>query len=204
MKIHTLIFDLGGVLVDWNPAYLFRKIFDDPAEIHYFLTKVCTPEWNAEQDAGRPIATATEMLINQFPDYANPIRAYYDRWTEMVAGPIQDTVHVLDTIKSRGEHRLLALTNWSHETFPYALETFPFLSHFEGILVSGLEGLKKPDPAIFQLMIQRYQLNNLDGVLFIDDNAENIDTAKALGFQVIHFQRTDQLKSKLLDFGIRS
>jgi 2-haloacid dehalogenase len=200
--IHTIIFDLGGVLVDWNPAYLYRKIFSDEAEMHYFLTHVCSPAWNNEQDAGRTIATATELLVRDFPHYRDQIEAYYGRWTEMIAGPIAGTVDVLTALKEQQRVRLLALTNWSHETFPYALRHFPFLAHFEGILVSGHEQLKKPDPAIFELMISRYQLGELAGVLFIDDNAENIETAAALGIKTIHFVSPDLLKSSLISYGV--
>lgn len=194
--IQTIVFDLGGVLIDWNPAYLYRKIFSDESSMDYFFKEICTSHWNEQQDAGRPLAAATQVLVDQFPGYEAEIRAYYGRWTEMLGGPIEGTVDLLQQIHTRGKHRLYALTNWSDETFPVAWERYEFLRLFEGILVSGAEKLKKPDPKIYQLLLKRYQIEP-HTALFIDDNLNNVAAAKAEGMQAIHFQSPDQLRSFL-------
>lgn len=199
--IDTVIFDLGGVLIDWNPHRLYKKIFEDEKERNYFLTEVCSPDWNAEQDAGRPLAEATQILLDQFPDYKNEIKAYYDRWTEMLGGEIQGTVKILEHLHRVKTHKLFALTNWSHETFPYALENFPFLQLFEGILVSGDEKLKKPDAEIYHLTLKRFKIIPQHAV-FIDDSLKNIEAANILGINGIHFQSPEQLKRDLEVFGI--
>lgn len=201
-QIHTLIFDIGGVLIDWNPARLYRKIFEDEKERNYFLQEVCSPDWNAEQDAGRPWAEATEILVAQFPHYVQEIRAYSQRWTEMIGGTIPGTVHILKTLHRQNNRRLLALTNWSAETFPYALDNFPFLHLFEGILVSGQEKLKKPDPRIYRLLISRYGIEEPDKALFIDDNADNVASARQVGLQAVQFTSPAQLEEDLGRNGI--
>ncbi len=201
-QIHTLIFDIGGVLVDWNPAYLYRKIFSDESELNYFLSEVCSPEWNAEQDAGRPVEEATELLVNQFPHYETEIRAYYQRWTEMIGGIISDTVHILESLHRQNNRRLLALTNWSHETFPYAWENYPFLHLFEGILVSGQEKMKKPDPRIFHLLIERYAITEPARALFIDDIADNVASARQTGLQAVQFTSPTRLREDLAWHGV--
>lgn len=200
-QIHTIIFDIGGVLVDWNPAYLYRKIFEDEAELNYFLREVCSPSWNAEQDAGRSWAEAIDALIAQHPGYELEIRAYYQRWTEMIGGIIAGTVHILESLHRQNSRRLLALTNWSAETFPYALDNFPFLQLFEGILVSGQEKLKKPDLRIYHLLIDRYGIEP-SGALFIDDIPENVESARAAGLHAVRFHSPEQLREDLARYGI--
>ncbi len=195
--MHTIIFDLGGVLVDWNPEYLYRKIIPDEAERHYFLREICSPEWNAMQDAGRLLAEATSSLVTKFPHYTPQIEAYYGRWTEMVGGPIQGTIKILETIAHQKRHRLLALTNWSQETFPYALERYDFLKHFEGILVSGEEKLIKPDRRIFELFFQRYNIKDPAGALFIDDNIANVEAARNAGLHAVQFRSPESLSQYL-------
>ncbi|MBK8706846.1 MAG: HAD family phosphatase [Saprospiraceae bacterium] len=199
--INTVVFDLGGVLIDWNPEYVFRQIFEDEAERRYFLTEVCSPHWNEQQDAGRTMQEATEWLVERFPDYESQIRAYYGRWQEMLGGSIPETVEILNQLREQNSHRLLALTNWSAETFPTALEMFDFLHHFEGILVSGHEKLIKPDPRIYHLLIDRYGLNPGKS-LFIDDNPKNVEGARAVGLQAVHFQSPGQLREDLEERGI--
>ncbi|NUQ23764.1 MAG: HAD family phosphatase [Saprospiraceae bacterium] len=199
--IHTVVFDLGGVLIDWNPEYVYRQIFEDEAERRYFLTEVCSPHWNEQQDAGRTLQEATEWLVERFPDYESQIRAYYGRWQEMLGGAIPETVEILNQLREQNSHRLLALTNWSAETFPTALEMFDFLHHFEGILVSGHEKLIKPDPRIYHLLIERYGLNPGES-LFIDDNPRNVEGARAVGLQAVHFQSPRQLREDLSVLGI--
>lgn len=200
-QIDTIIFDLGGVLIDWNPRYLYRQIFDTEADVEGFLRDVVTMDWNEEQDGGRSLAEATELLIKSFPQWEEEISAYYGRWEEMLGGPIESTVEILSHLRSQGTYRLLALTNWSSETFPIALERYDFLHWFEGILVSGLEQLKKPDPQIYQLLIDRYQLD-LDCCVFIDDNKRNIDAAIVEGIDSIHFTNPDLLRTDLLNKGV--
>ncbi len=196
-NIHTIIFDLGGVLVDWNPAYLYRKIFPDEEEMNFFLREICSPEWNAMQDAGRPLAEATATLVAQYPHYKPQIESYYGRWTEMVNGIFQGTVDILESLARKKSYRLLALTNWSQETFPFALRHYDFLKHFEGILVSGEEKLIKPDPRIFELFLQRYDIKDPGGALFIDDNVANVETAKRIGLQAILFESPSLLEQAL-------
>ena len=197
VNIETIIFDLGGVLIDWNPRHLFRKIFDDQKEMEHFRSEICTPDWNEQQDAGRSLAEATSILVEQFPEYSNQIKAFYGRWEEMLGGPIEDTVELLEQLKTRNNHRIYALTNWSAETFPIALERYDFLQLFEGILVSGEEKLKKPDPRIYQLILERYDINP-EKALFIDDSLRNVKAAAEMGIHTIHFQSPEDLKAELL------
>lgn len=200
-SIDTIIFDIGGVLIDWNPEYLFRQVFDDEEEMHYFFREVCTPEWNAQQDAGRPLAEATEWLLERHPEYEAEIRAYYGRWEEMLGGALEDTVRLLERLHSQGSHRLYALTNWSHETFPVALQRFPFLHLFEGIVVSGAEKLAKPDPRIYHTLLDRYKVQ-AQSATFIDDNAHNVATAREVGLHAIHFRSPQLLEEELRELGV--
>ncbi|HMQ49149.1 MAG TPA: HAD family phosphatase [Saprospiraceae bacterium] len=200
-KIDTVIFDLGGVLIDWNPEYVFRQVFDDEAEMRYFFDHICTHDWNILQDAGRPLAEATEWLVERHPEYESQIRDYYGRWEDMLGGPIEETVQILEELRAKKEHRLYALTNWSAETFPVALERYGFLHYFEGIVVSGVERLIKPDPRIYELLIQRYEVQ-AHRAIFIDDNFKNAKGAEAVGLHAIHFQHANQLRSELEQRGI--
>ena len=175
-QINTIIFDLGGVLIDWNPEYVFREVIPDDDRRNYFFQHICTHDWNIEQDAGRPLAVATEMLVREFPDWETEIRTYYDRWEDMLGGPIHDTVDILRSLRDQKKHRLLALTNWSGETFPVALGLYDFLHWFEGIVVSGDEGTRKPFPDIYQLLLDRYGVTPQHAV-FIDDNLHNVRAA---------------------------
>src|SRR5215213_3671959 len=149
MNINAIIFDLGGVLIDWNPSYVFDKMIPDEKRKRHFFENVCTPDWNEEQDAGRSLKEATEELVTKFPDHEENIRAYYDRWAEMLGGPIHGTVEVLRDLKDAGI-KLYALTNWSQETFPVALDRYEFLHWFHGRIVSGEEKTRKPFLQIYQ------------------------------------------------------
>lgn len=197
----TIIFDLGGVLVDWNPEYLYTKIIPDTERRRYFFDNICTHDWNIEQDAGRPLATATEHLVAQWPDWEPEIRAYYDRWTEMLGGPIHDTVELLRDLRNQNNTRLLALTNWSAETFPIALERYEFLHWFEGIVVSGTEQTRKPFADIYQILLDRYTVNPAHAV-FIDDSLKNVQGAEAVGIHGIHFQSAAALRERLKELKI--
>lgn len=197
----TIIFDLGAVLIDWNPRHLYRKIFKTEEEISWFLENICTSEWNDEQDAGRSFEEATEVLVAKHPEWEEPVRAWYGRWRETIQGPIHETVDILKTIKESNGYRLYALTNWSAETFPWALNTFEFLHWFEGIVVSGVEKIKKPQPEFYQILFDRYNVNPRNSV-FIDDNEKNIETGKTIGLTTIHFKSPTQLYAELNQLGI--
>jgi 2-haloacid dehalogenase len=201
MKINTVIFDLGGVLIDWNPRYLYRKIFQTEEEIDWFLKNICTSEWNDQQDAGRTFAEATAELVAKFPEHELPIRAWYDRWQETIQGSIAGTVEILRVIKNSGKFRLYALTNWSAESFPWAKENFEFLNWFEGIAVSGVEKTRKPFPEFYRLLLDRYQINPSQAV-FIDDSHRNILGGEAVGIKGIHFQSPEQLRLDLNRHGV--
>jgi 2-haloacid dehalogenase len=202
MQFNTIIFDLGGVLIDWNPEYVFRHVIPDNERRRFFFDQVCTHEWNIEQDAGRPLNVATEMLVEEWPDWEPEIRAYYGRWEEMLGGPIHDTVALLDTLKKDKRYRLLALTNWSAETFPVALERYDFLHWFEGIVVSGTEKTRKPFADIYELLLNRYQVEARQAV-FIDDSLKNVEGAEGTGIKGIHFQGAAQLRQVLEQNGFR-
>jgi len=197
----TIIFDLGAVLIDWNPRYLYRKIFKTEQEISWFLENICTSEWNDEQDAGRSFEEATAELISKHPEWETPIRAWYERWQETIPGPIHETVDILKILKESEKYRLYALTNWSAQTFPWALDTFDFLHWFEGIVVSGVEKMKKPQPEFYQILFDRYKVDP-QKTLFIDDNAKNIVGGKLVGLTTIHFSSAAQLQDELNQYGI--
>ncbi len=202
-KIETIIFDLGGVLIDWNPKYVYREIFNgDEKKVDWFLDTICTSDWNVEQDAGRTFKDATEFLISQHPQYEQWIRIYYDRWEDMLGGPIQDSVLLLEKLKKVNTHQLYALTNWSDEAFPVALQRYDFLQHFEGILVSGAEKMRKPFPKIYELMLDRYKLNAEKSV-FIDDNLDNVLGAQKVGMKAIQYKNSQQLINELNHLGVR-
>lgn len=196
-RIDNIVFDLGGVLVDWDPKYLYNKVFNnDQKRIDSFLTEVCTPEWNVEQDAGRSLAEATQILVEKFPEQEDHIRLFYDRWEEMIRGEIKGTVTLLEELKKKDAHNLFALTNWSAETFPVALERFDFLGYFQGIVVSGEEKTRKPFPRIYEILFDRFQLEP-SASIFIDDSLPNVKTASELGMTGIHFRHPEQLISDL-------
>jgi len=196
----TLIFDLGGVLIDWDPRYLYRKILDKEDEIDLFLSDICSAEWNVKQDAGRTLDEATAERVALYPEKKFLIEAFYGRWEEMLGGEIGGTVDILRELKTKGE-QLYALTNWSGETYPVALQRFEFLQWFEGTLVSGVEKLAKPDPAIFHLLLKRYDLQ-ADKCLFIDDSEINIDAANRIGFATHHFTSPQRLRQNLIYRGL--
>lgn len=200
-NINTVIFDLGNVLIDWNPRHLYRKIFlEDEQGMEHFLAEVCHPEWNERQDAGRTWQEAIDEAVARHPSFEAQIRAYRERWDEMLGGPMEDTVAVLRDLRER-DCRLLALTNWSQETFPIALERYDFLRWFEGILVSGQERLIKPDPAIFRLLIERFAVD-VQRAVFIDDSPRNVKGAREAGLRAIHFTGAEPLRAHLRQLGL--
>lgn len=195
-KIKNIIFDLGGVLIDWNPNYVFKEVFKDDEKLAWFYREICTMDWNENQDAGYPLKKATEERIALFPQYEDWIRMYYGRWEEMLGESIQGTVDLLKQCVDSPALKVVALTNWSAETFPIALKKFDFLQWFEGIVVSGEEMTRKPFPDIYQTTLKRFDLKP-EQSLFIDDNKRNIEAAKALGIHCIHFSSPQQLEKEL-------
>lgn len=199
--IDTVVFDLGGVLVDWNPEYLYREVFPDEKERRWFLENVCTMDWNEEQDAGRTLAEGTDWLVKKFPEHEASIRLYYDRWTEMLGGPIHDTVGIFRELKFTKSVKLYALTNWSAETFPLALGLYEFLHWFDGRIVSGEEKIRKPSPEIYRLLIDRFKIEPARTV-YVDDNIRNVLPAREIGFHGIHFQSPAQFRLALETLGL--
>lgn len=200
--IRAAVFDLGGVLIDWDPRHLYRKVFGrDEAAMESFLTTVCTAEWNAEQDRGRPFAEAIGELIARMPKHRANIEAYFERWGEMLHGQIPGTESVLIELRSAGI-RLYGLSNWSAETFPIAVDRFPCLRLFDGILVSGAEGVAKPDAAIFEILCERYDLDPA-ACVFVDDAPANVRAAGEAGFaHAIDFTSAAELRSRLLEIDV--
>ena len=200
--IKNIIFDLGGVLIDWNPDYVFLKVFKgDKLKLKEFYEKVCTFEWNENQDAGYPLDKATEERIKIFPEHEDQIRMYYGKWEEMIGGEIKEVVTILQNLVRENKFRVLALTNWSAETFPIALKKFDFLHLFEGIVVSGTEKTRKPFSDIYEIILNRYNLIANESI-FIDDNIRNIKAANKFGIKTIHFKDPLQLKTDLEISGI--
>ncbi len=197
----TVVFDIGGVLVDWDPRHLYRKLFPrDPEGMERFLAEVCTMEWNSGQDAGRSWAEATALLKSEHPAEAERIDAYHLRWEETLGGPIGGAVDILRELKAAGRP-LYGLTNWSHETFPIGRDRFDFLGWFDGIVVSGEERLVKPDPRIYRLLMERYELRP-EELVYVDDNARNTEAAAALGLHGIHFTGPEALRAELVALGL--
>lgn len=199
--IKNIIFDLGAVLIDWNPKYLYRKVFHTEEAINFFLENVCTGHWNEQQDGGRTFKEAEEVLIKEFPEYEKEILLYYSRWVEMLGGPIHETVETFKELKSLYPDSIYALTNWSAESWPTAVAMYDFLGWFNGVVVSGQEKMKKPDERIFKLICERYKLEPQQ-TLFIDDNLRNIEAAIEFGIKTIHFISSEQLKNELKLLGV--
>jgi 2-haloacid dehalogenase len=197
----TIIFDLGGVLIDWNPRYVYRKIFKTEEEVEWFLENVTTSEWNENQDAGYPLHKATEELIAKHPDWEPEIKAYYGRWLEMLGDQIHETVEILHKLKQTGKYKLYALTNWSGETFPHALQRFEFFKMFDGIVVSGDEKMRKPSAEFYKILLDRYHIDPTN-TIFIDDSLRNIKGAESVGIKGVHFHNSSQVKEELQRLGI--
>jgi len=193
---NVVIFDIGGVLIDWNPRHLYRKLFpgDEPAMEH-FLANVCTHEWNRSQDAGRSFAEGARLLKLQHSDKAELIDAYGARFDEMMPGPIAGTVEIVAELRERGTP-LYVLSNFSAETFPRALERFDFLRWFRGMVISGKVGIIKPDPRIYEVMLARFAIDPHRAV-YIDDVAANAEAARPFGIHGIHFTTPDALRAEL-------
>ncbi len=200
-SIRSVVFDLGGVLIDWDPRHLYRRIFrGDEAAMERFLAEVCTPEWNEEQDAGRSFAEGVALLQARHPEHRDRIAAFHLRWDEMLAGVIPGAAEILRDVKAAG-NPVYALSNWSAETWPIAECRFEFLSWFDGVVVSGRIGLRKPDPAIFQHLLERFGLE-AERTLFVDDSQRNVEAARRLGFEALRFESAPQLRRELVERGV--
>lgn len=199
MTIENIIFDFGGVLVDWNPRYMYRNHFSNEEDMENFLYSICTDEWNIEQDRGRSLEEGTCLLQEKFPEAHDMIQLYYDQWEIMLKSDIPETVDLLYSLKEK--YHLYGLTNWSAETFPIAYERYAFFREFKGIVVSGTEKLIKPDKRIYQVLFARYQINPLTSI-YIDDNLNNVRAADELGMKAIHFQNAEQLKREIVDLNL--
>jgi len=192
----TIVFDLGGVLIDWNPRHLYRKLHSDERAIDEFLVEVDFAGWNAGMDRGRPMADGVRELKQQFPHRAEWIDAWMQRWRESLSGPIPGTVAILEELREAG-FPLMALSNWAADTFASVRGDYPFLAHFEHIVLSGEERVIKPDPEIFRRLLKRIG-RRAEECLFIDDVAANVAAAQSLGFDVIQFRTPEQLRQELV------
>lgn len=197
MEIDTIIFDLGGVLIDWNPMNVYTEVFEgDKEKATWFLNNVCTYEWNVEQDAGRTIKEAVAVKIAEYPEYEDLIRLYYDKWHLMLSGAIDKNVALFKQLKATKKYKIYALTNWSAETWGKAIELFPFLKDFDGVVVSGKEKTRKPFPKIYEIILNRYAITP-EKSIFIDDNLPNIKKANEFKINTIHCKNPEQVRAEL-------
>ncbi|MDQ6793253.1 MAG: HAD family phosphatase [Chloroflexota bacterium] len=197
----AVVFDLGGVLIDWDPRYMYRSLFDgDDEAMEEFLSEITTQEWNGHQDAGRSWSEAIEVLAAQHPERRELIAAFWERWPEMLGGALDDTVAILAELRAAGV-RVYALSNWSAETFPRARPRFPFLDWFDGIVISGEVRLVKPDPRIFRHLLETHGLE-AERTVFVDDSETNIKAAAELGMIAIHFEGAGALRRELRTLGL--
>lgn len=200
--IDSIIFDLGGVLIDWNPEYVYLDVFNgDRQKMQWFFDNICTHDWNENQDAGYSMAKATEERVAMFPEHEELIRMFYGRWDDMLGDSIPETVNILEKLTDSPQYKVVALTNWSHETFPKARKKFEFLKWFEGIVVSGEERTRKPFEDIYKITLNRFGLTP-ENSIFIDDNLRNVTAATSLGINGIHFKSPELLVDQLKQFNI--
>ena len=198
--IRAVVFDFGGVLFDWSADYLYRELIPDEAERRWFLTHVCSPDWNLKQDCGRPIAEAEAELIALYPDHADRIRAFYGPWPKTLRGILEDGVALLEQLHAVGVP-LYGLTNWSGETYHHVEGKYDFLEWFRHVVVSGRVGMVKPDPRIYAHLLDHVE-QPAERCVFIDDNVRNADAAKALGFHAIAHRSASETASRLRDLGV--
>jgi len=189
------LFDLGGIFFDWNPKYFYINFFKTQQELNYFLNNVCTLEWNLKQDGGRLIKEAEEELIEKYPKYVKEIKLYYPNHRKMIRGVFQNSIDVLSHLHEQN-FLCYVLSNWSAETFQGMTDEYPFLKKFDGLLISGIEKMIKPNLEIFNLAIKRFKLIPKETV-FIDDNLHNINAAKKLNFRTIHLSNPYLIKKKI-------
>jgi 2-haloacid dehalogenase len=194
------VFDLGGVMFDWNPLYLYRKLFETEEDAVWFHENVCTPDWNVGLDAGNDYTIEIVRKCAEFPKYWREIQAYDTRWKEMNGGIIEGTVAIHDELIA-AELPTFCITNFSWQKWASVLPDFPFLEKFDGVVVSGLEGMVKPDPRLFTLFCDRYSLAP-ESCVFIDDSEANILVAGKLGFKTVHFTSPEQCRADLIALGM--
>ena len=199
-QIDAVVFDLGGVLLDWDPRYLYRKLFDDPDEMSQFLARICTSDWHRPHDLGADTTQSCQRLARQYPRYADMIMAWADRGEEMVAGQIDGTVEILAELRAAGLP-CFALSNMEPDRYAIRRERFPFLRWFDGSVISGLEGVAKPDRKIYEILLSRYHLDPRRTV-FIDDAPGNLETARELGMEAVRFVSPEDLRRDLRDLGL--
>ena len=201
-KIKNIVFDFGGVLIDWNPRYLYRSYFaGDEERMEWFLQNVCTYPWNIQMDGGKPFAEGVAELTALHPEWAEAIGVYHTRWAEMIGGEVEGTASLIKRLKAAG-YRVFGLTNWSMETYPLIRDNYEVFSLFEGVVVSGEEHLLKPDGKIYRCLLERYSLEAAESV-FLDDNADNVAGAEAVGMEAVRFVDAQQAEAELKSrFGI--
>ena len=191
----VVVFDIGNVLLRWNPRNLYRKVFADEDAMEAFLATACAMDWVVETDRARSFQPALDARIAAYPHYERELRMFDELWTETLGGPIDENVELLERLRAQGDH-LYSITNFCDEKFEAARRLHPFLDSFDGIIVSGREGLVKPDPRIFDLFLTRFGFS-ADEVLFIDDSERNVTAARAAGMQAIHFVDGVDLEAEL-------
>lgn len=199
MAIKNIVFDFGGVLIDWNPRYFYKNIFAEESEMEFFLREICNAEWSMKIDGGYSFSEAAKELQVQHPKYHSEIEMFLQNWKIMIGGEIFENTKLLPSLKTK--YRLFGLTNWSAEAFPIVYEQYAFFKNFEGIIVSAVEKMVKPNRNIYELLLGRYNLQAAES-LFIDDNLKNIETAKELGFFTIHLNGARKLADQLTELGL--
>jgi 2-haloacid dehalogenase len=199
-EIQHIVFDIGNVLLRWDPELPFRRLIPDAAERRRFLTEICSPDWNLEQDRGRSWPDAEAERIDRFPEHEAMIRAWRANWQEMIPGSIEETTVILDELVSAGQD-VTALTNFADDTFAEALERFPYLRQFRGVTVSGQVGLVKPEPEIYRLHAETFGLTPA-ATLFFDDTAVNVEAARQAGWQAERFVDPATMRADLARHGV--
>ena len=194
--IKNVVFDFGGVLLDWNPRYFYKSIFNDDQKMEYFLQNIATSTWNAQMDKGRSFEECMKELAEQYPEYKDPIMLYRKGWETMLKGPIESGMRVLDAVMNAQKFKVDGLTNWSAETFPGTFNKYKFLQKFEGIVVSGEEQMIKPEKGIYLTLIERYNLVPQE-TFFMDDNIQNVETALSRGINAVQFTGTDKNREQI-------
>lgn len=199
--IDALLFDLGNVLIRWDPRNHYRDRFAAPDDMEAFLADVATNAWNHEMDAGKPFAQAIAERSALYPQYAERLAEWWSHWERMLGDPIDESVALLEEARTAG-YRVAAITNWSAETYPIAKARFPFLDWFGDVVISGVEGIAKPDPAIFALALRRTGFV-AERTVFVDDNLANIVSAQTVGLKTVHFASPEQCRAELRALGVR-
>jgi 2-haloacid dehalogenase len=199
LPVDAVVFDLGGVLIDWDPRYLYRQLFADPAEMESFLARICTSAWHHAHDLGADITESCRRLTALHPGYATQIMAWAERGEEMVAGQFDAAVTVLADLKAAGI-RCYALSNMEPDRFAIRRARFPFIDWFDGHVISGIEGVAKPDRRIFEILLRRHGLEPR-ATVFVDDMAANVKAAREFGLRTVHYASPAQLRQELRQLG---